>query len=59
MLSICMCARFQADPKECHLMVVKIILRYLVHTPNFGFGTPRVQTLISLGIQIPIMPDIR
>jgi hypothetical protein len=25
MLSVCMCARFQANPKECHLVVVKII----------------------------------
>ena len=25
MLSVCMCARFQANPKECHLMVVKRI----------------------------------
>ena len=33
MLSVCMCARFQAAPKECHLMAVKRILRYLVHTP--------------------------
>jgi hypothetical protein len=23
MLSACMCARFQSDPKECHLVVVK------------------------------------
>jgi hypothetical protein len=30
MLSVCMCARFQANPKECHLMVVKRIFRYLV-----------------------------
>jgi hypothetical protein len=36
MLSICMCARFQADPKEVHLRAVKRILRYLVHTPKFG-----------------------
>jgi hypothetical protein len=26
MLSVCMCARFQSDPKECHLVVVKRIL---------------------------------
>jgi hypothetical protein len=32
-LSVCMCARFQSDPKECHLVVMKRILRYLVHTP--------------------------
>jgi hypothetical protein len=38
---VCMCARFQADPKECHLRAVKIILRYLVHTPNFGLWYPK------------------
>jgi hypothetical protein len=32
MLSVCMCARFQSDPKECHLLAVKQILRYLVST---------------------------
>jgi hypothetical protein len=36
MLSVCMCARYQSDPKECHLVVVKQILRYLVATPCFG-----------------------
>jgi hypothetical protein len=30
MLSVCMCARFQAATKECHLRVVKRIMRYLV-----------------------------
>jgi hypothetical protein len=28
MLSMCMCARFQASPKECHLRAVKRIMRY-------------------------------
>jgi hypothetical protein len=23
MLSVCMCARYQSDPKECHLVVIK------------------------------------
>jgi hypothetical protein len=36
MLSVCMCARFQADPKEVHLRTVKRIMRYLVYTPKFG-----------------------
>jgi hypothetical protein len=36
MLSVCMCARFQATPRECHMRVVKRILRYLVLTPNLG-----------------------
>jgi hypothetical protein len=46
MLSVCMCARFQADPKEVHLRAVKRIMRYLVYTPKFGFGTPRDPPLI-------------
>jgi hypothetical protein len=36
MLSVCMCERFQAGPKEAHLTAVKRILRYLVYTPKFG-----------------------
>ena len=41
MLSVCMCARFQAAPKECHLVAVKRILRYLVHTPSLGLWYPK------------------
>src|SRR4051812_13351067 len=33
MLGVCMCARFQAVPKESHHLAVKRILRYMVHTP--------------------------
>jgi hypothetical protein len=33
MLSVFICARFESNPKECHLVAVKHILRYLVHTP--------------------------
>jgi hypothetical protein len=36
MLSVCMCARFQAAPKDCHLRAVKRIMRYLVLTYNLG-----------------------
>jgi hypothetical protein len=41
MLTVCMCARFQSDPKECHLVAVKRILRYLVSTPCFGIWYPK------------------
>ena len=34
MLSVCMCARYQAAPKECHLKAVKRIVSYLIHTYN-------------------------
>jgi hypothetical protein len=49
MLSMCMCARFQANPKECHLMAVKRILRYLVHTPHFGLWYPKGSNFNLLG----------
>ena len=41
MMSVGMCARFQAAPKESHLVAVKRIFRYLVHTPNFGLWYPK------------------
>jgi hypothetical protein len=49
MPSVCMCARFQANPKECHLMAVKRIFRYLVHTPNLGLWYPKGSTFDLLG----------
>jgi hypothetical protein len=33
MLSMCMCSKFQAASKDCHLRAVKRIMRYLVLTP--------------------------
>jgi hypothetical protein len=53
MLSVCMCARFQANPKECHLMAVKRIFRYLVHTPNLGLWYPKGSTFDLLGDEGP------
>ena len=41
MLSVYMCAWYQAAPKECHLKSVKRIVRYLIHTPNFGIWYPK------------------
>jgi hypothetical protein len=49
MLSGCMCARFQANSKECHLMVVKRIFWYLVHAPNLGLWYPKGSTFELLG----------
>jgi hypothetical protein len=34
MFSVCMCARFQAAPKDYHLRAVKRIMGYLILTPN-------------------------
>jgi hypothetical protein len=43
MLSVCMCARYQSNPKECHLVAIKRILRYLVFMPCF-------RDLVSKGV---------
>jgi hypothetical protein len=50
LLSVCICARFQSDPKECHLVVVKRILRYLVHTPYIRLWYPKGSTFDLIGI---------
>jgi hypothetical protein len=44
MLSVCMCARFQANPKKVHLMAMKRIMRNLVYTPKFGLWYPKGST---------------
>jgi hypothetical protein len=49
MLSVCMCARFQAASKDCHLRVIKRIMRYLVLTPNLGFWYPKGSCFELLG----------
>ncbi|PNX58596.1 copia protein, partial [Trifolium pratense] len=41
MFSVCMCARFQANPKESHLSAVKRIMRYLIGTQKMGLWYPR------------------
>jgi hypothetical protein len=49
MLSVCMCARFQANLKEVHLRAVKRIMRYLVYTPKFGLWYPKGSTFDLIG----------
>jgi hypothetical protein len=49
MLSVCMCARYQSDPRECHLVAIKRILRYLVATPCFGIWYPKGSTFELIG----------
>jgi hypothetical protein len=44
-----MCARYQSDPKECHLVAVKHILRYIVSTPCFEIWYPKGSTFDLIG----------
>ena len=57
MFSVCMCARFQASPRESHLKAAKRILRYLKGTKDVGLWYPKGSkfALSSLDIRIPIM----
>jgi len=41
MFSVCLCARFQKEPREVHLSVVKHIFRYLIGTFNLGLWFKR------------------
>jgi hypothetical protein len=49
MLSVCMCARFQTNPKEVHLRAIKRIMRYLGYTPKFGVWYPKGSTFDLIG----------
>ena len=40
-MSVCLCARFQADPKKSYMRAVKRILRYLSKTKDFGLFYPK------------------
>ncbi|GJT81201.1 hypothetical protein Tco_1055543 [Tanacetum coccineum] len=41
MFSVCLCARFQEDPKVSHLKAVKRIFRYITGTQHLGLWYPK------------------
>ena len=49
MFATCLCARFQVDTRDIHLVDVKRILRYLKGTPNLGIWYPRESGFNLLG----------
>ncbi|GJT82042.1 hypothetical protein Tco_1056384 [Tanacetum coccineum] len=49
MFSVCLCARFQEDPKISHMEVVKMIFRYIKGTIHLGLWYPKgmgVETIV-------------
>ncbi|KAI0529333.1 hypothetical protein KFK09_001880 [Dendrobium nobile] len=48
MFSVCLCTRFQADPKESHLTAFKRIFRYLLGTRGLGIWYPRHNTSFQI-----------
>ena len=49
MFSVCMCARYQANPKESHLVAVKRIFKYLIGTKNIGLWYSKESSLNLIG----------
>ena len=49
LFSVCMCARFQLNPKQSHLSAIKRIIRYLVGTINLGLWYPKNSTCNLIG----------
>jgi hypothetical protein len=49
MYATCLCARFQADPREPHLTAVKRIFKYLKGTITLGLWYPRESEFNLLG----------
>ena len=49
MFSVCLCARFQSNPRESHLTAVKRILRYLIGTTHLGLWYPKISSSQLIG----------
>ena len=49
MYATCLCARFQAQPREPHLIAVKRIFRYLKGNPDLGLWYPRESEFNLIG----------
>ena len=49
MFIVCMCARFQASPRESHLTATKRILRYLKGTQDVGLWYPKGSSFELIG----------
>jgi len=49
MYATCLCARFQADPREPHLIAVKRIFKYLKGTTDLGLWYPRESDFKLIG----------
>ena len=49
MFSVCICVRFQPNPKESHLIMVKGIVGYLVGTPCIALWYPKASFRYLIG----------
>ena len=59
MFSVCMCARYQANPKESHEKPLKESLDTLDTPLVLACGIPKVLTSSCLAILIQILPGVK
>ena len=59
MFNVCMCARYQANPKESHEKAVKRILDTLDTPFVLACGIPKLLTSSCLAIPIRILPGVK
>jgi len=52
MFNVCLCARFQAQPKESHHMAAKRILKYLKRTIDVRLWYPSEVSLNLIGYSV-------
>jgi len=58
MFSVCLCARYQANPKESHFMAAKRILKYLKGTIDVGLWYP-TEVFLKLVTLTQILQDVK
>ena len=49
LFSVCVCTRFQSNPKESHIIATKRIIRYLKETSNLGLWYSKDSSLKLIG----------
>ena len=59
MFSICLCERFQKEPREVHSTAVKSIFKYLIGTPNLGLCSREKKVSDSRTIAMQTMLAIK
>ena len=57
MFVVCLCARYQANPKESHFKAAKRILKYLKGTTNVGLWYPSHSLIHLIGYSDSILQD--
>ncbi|CAN1339431.1 Retrovirus-related Pol polyprotein from transposon TNT 1-94 [Linum perenne] len=49
LFAVCLCARFQANPRTSHLTALKRVLRYLLSTKDYGLWYPSLDSFDLVG----------